>query len=286
VAKFLSLPVGAKVAWLWLGFVAFLAVFGQLLPAPDPLESFVDSLSVGLLSPGHFLGTDSNGYDMFSQLIEGSRYSVLIAVVSVGIGGILGSAIGISAAYWKGSLDRVTSAVFNVVLSVPNLLLALTLVSILATSRDPLSPVPESRRLQVVIISLTVVIIPILGRIARTSAMSWINREFVMAAKSMGVRDVKIIWRHIVPNVLPSLMSIGFLAIGVVIVAEGSLSLLGAGIGSRTTWGSMIARGRAELEFAPHMLFVPVVTVALTVISCNRIGDQVRRSLDRREARI
>jgi peptide/nickel transport system permease protein len=81
-------------------------------------------------------------------------------------------------------------------------------------------------------------------------------------------------------------MSIAFLAIGVVIVAEGSLSLLGAGIGSRTTWGSMIARGRAELEFAPHMLFVPVITVALTVIACNRLGDQVRRSLDRREARI
>ncbi len=286
MARFRTLPIGAKLAWCWIGFILFLAVFGTLLPAPDPLESFVDSLSVGLFSPGHFLGTDSNGYDMFSQLIEGSRYSVLIAVVSVGIGGVIGSTIGIAAAYWKGMFDRVVSGVFNVVLSVPNLLLALTMVSILATSKDPSTPVPESRRLQVVIISLTIVIVPILGRIARTAALSWINREFVMAAKSVGVRDVRIIVRHIVPNVLPALMSIGFLAIGVVIIAEGSLSLLGAGIGARTTWGSMIARGRAELEFAPHMLFVPVITVALTVIACNRIGDQVRRSLDRREARI
>jgi len=286
VARFWRLPTGAKLAWLWMAFITFLAVFGWALPAPDPLETFYDSLSVGIFSPGHILGTDSNGYDMFSLLIEGSRYSMLIAVISVGFGGVIGSAIGIAAAYWKGALDRVVSAFFNVVLAIPNLLLALTLVAILATSKDPTTPVPESRRLQVVIVSLTIVIIPILGRIARTAAMAWINREFVIAARSMGVRDVRIIIRHIVPNVLPALMSIAFLAIGVVIVAEGSLSLLGAGIGSRNTWGSMIARGRAELEFAPHILFVPIVAVAFTVIACNRIGDQVRRSLDRREARL
>ena len=281
-----NLSFGVLLSASWLFILLFFALFGPLLPIPDTLFSFEDSLSVGVFSPGHILGTDSNGYDMFAQLVEGSRYSLLIAGISVVIGTVVGSIFGILAAFKRGIFDRIANALFSVVLSIPNLLLSITLIAVFGTSPDPSNPVPPSRRLIVVIVSLTIVITPIIGRIARSTAMSWSSRDFVTAARSMGMTDRQIIVRHIVPNVLPSLLAIAFLAIGVVIVAEGSLSLLGAGIGEKTTWGSMIARGRAEIEYYPHILFVPIAAVAFTVIACNRLGDEVRRSLDPREARL
>jgi peptide/nickel transport system permease protein len=281
-----NFPIGVLLSTAWLLTLLFFALFGPLLPIPDTLFSFEDSLSVGVFSPGHILGTDSNGYDMFAQLVEGSRYSLLIAGISVIIGSVIGSIFGILAAFKRGNFDRIANAMFSVVLSIPNLLLSITLISVFGTSPDPSNPVPPSRRLIVVIVSLTIVIIPIIGRIARSTAMSWSSRDFVTAARSMGMTDRQIIVRHIVPNVLPALLAIAFLAVGVVIVAEGSLSLLGAGIGEKTTWGSMIARGRAEIEYYPHILFVPIAAVAFTVIACNRLGDEVRRTLDPREARL
>ena len=281
-----NLSTGVLLSASWLFILLFFALFGPLLPIPDTLFSFEDSLSVGVFSPGHILGTDSNGYDMFAQLVEGSRYSLLIAGISVVVGTVVGSIFGILAAFKRGIFDRIANALFSVVLSIPNLLLSITLIAVFGTSPDPSNPVPPSRRLMVVIVSLTIVIIPIIGRIARSTAMSWSSRDFVTAARSMGMTDRQIIVRHIVPNVLPALLAIAFLAIGVVIVAEGSLSLLGAGIGEKTTWGSMIARGRAEIEYYPHILFIPIAAVAFTVIACNRLGDEVRRSLDPREARL
>jgi peptide/nickel transport system permease protein len=281
-----NFSIGVLLSASWLFALLFFALFGPLLPIPDTLFSFEDSLSVGVFSPGHILGTDSNGYDMFAQLVEGSRYSLLIAGISVVVGTIVGSIFGILAAFKRGIFDRIANALFSVVLAIPNLLLSITLIAVFGTSPDPSNPVPPSRRLIVVIVSLTIVIIPIIGRIARSTAMSWSSRDFVTAARSMGMTDRQIIVRHIVPNVLPALLAIAFLAIGVVIVAEGSLSLLGAGIGEKTTWGSMIARGRAEIEYYPHILFVPIAAVAFTVIACNRLGDEVRRSLDPREARL
>lgn len=279
-------PISVILAAGWLAIILFFALFGPLLPIPDTLYSFENSLSVGIFSSGHILGTDSNGYDMFAQLVEGSRYSLFIAGISVTVGTLIGSIVGILGAFKRGLFDRIANALFSVVLSIPNLLLSITLIAVFGSSPDPSNPVPPSRRLIVVIVSLTIVIVPILGRIARSTAMSWSNRDFVTAARSMGMTDRQIIVRHIVPNVMPALMAIAFLAIGVVIVAEGSLSLLGAGIGEKTTWGSMIARGRSDIEDYPHILFVPIIAVALTVISTNRLGDQVRRSLDPREARL
>jgi peptide/nickel transport system permease protein len=286
VVRSRNLSIGVLLSASWLFVLLFFALFGPLLPIPDTLFSFEDSLSVGVFSPGHILGTDSNGYDMFAQLVEGSRYSLLIAGISVAVGTVVGSIFGILAAFKRGIFDRIANALFSVVLSIPNLLLSITLIAVFGTSPDPSNPVPPSRRLIVVIVSLTIVIIPIIGRIARSTAMSWSSRDFVTAARSMGMTDRQIIVRHIVPNVLPALLAIAFLAIGVVIVAEGSLSLLGAGIGEKTTWGSMIARGRAEIEYYPHILFIPIAAVAFTVIACNRLGDEVRRSLDPREARL
>jgi peptide/nickel transport system permease protein len=232
------------------------------------------------------LGTDSNGYDLLSSAVAGTRMSIFIAIAAVGLGGFIGSVLGILAAYLRGKIDTVMVTIFNVGLSVPNLVLALALVSVLATNVDINQAVPTWRRVMVLIISLTIVLIPILGRIARGATLSWSGREFVTAARSMGMKDSKIILRHIVPNVLPALIAVAFLAVGVVIIAEASLSILGVGIPDGASWGGMIARGRNDLEYAPHVLYVPIVFLALTVISTNHLGDVVRSKLDSREAKV
>ena len=270
----------------WFALIIFFAVFGPLLPLPNWQEVFDDALSVTPLKQGHLLGTDSNGYDILSGIVYGARISLFISFTAVFLGGVIGSAIGISAAYVRGKYDYVVSTLFNVVLSVPNLVLSLALIAVLATNVDPNVPTSTGRRITVLVISLTIVIIPILGRIARAATLSWANREFVLAARSMGSKDRSIIWRHIVPNVLPAIFAVAFLAIGVVIVAEASLSLLGAGVPDGTSWGSMVARGRNDIEFAPHIIIIPLIFIALTVISCNNIGDVIRKQLDQRQAKL
>jgi peptide/nickel transport system permease protein len=270
----------------WMILMVLFAAVGPLLPLPDPREADFESLGASIFSPGHILGTDSNGYDLLSNVVNGARTSLMIAFVSVVIGGTIGSTIGILSAYFRGRLDYFINTLFNIILSIPNLVLSLALVAILATSADPTIPTSPNRRVYVILISLTFVIIPILGRIARGATLTWINREFVLAARSMGMKDRHIILRHIVPNVLPAIYSVGFLAIGVVIVAEGSLSLLGVGVVDGVSWGAMIARVAGEFTFTPQSMYVPVTVLALTVIASNQIGDYLRSRLDLREGKI
>lgn len=284
--RFKSMDWFTRVSVVWLCLMAFFAIFGKLLPLPDPLFSDFEGLGVGLFSPGHILGADTNGYDLLANVVVGAQTSLLIALVSVGLGGFIGAVLGIIAAYRRGRLDYFVNTTFNIFLSIPNLVLGLALVAVLATSSDPSIPVSVTRRTVVIIISLTIVIIPILGRIARGATLTWVNREFVIAARSMGMKDKDIIIRHIVPNVLPAIYAVGFLAIGVVIVAEGALSLLGVGVIDGVSWGAMIARVAGDYEFAPHSLYVPATVLALTVISCNQVGDYMRSRLDTREGKI
>jgi peptide/nickel transport system permease protein len=275
-----------KISATWVGIVLFFVLTGSFLPLPDPTEYDPDASGVGLFSAGHLLGTDINGYDLLSNVINGARVSILIALISVGIGGLIGSAIGIGSAYMRGKLDVAVNLFFNILLSIPNLVLGLALVAILATSVDPSIPIDPNRRVFIIIFSLTVVIIPILGRIARGATLSWVNREFIVAARSMGMKDRHIIFKHIVPNVLPAIYAVIFLAIGVVIVAEGSLSLLGVGIIDGVSWGAMIGRVAGDFTYAPQSMYVPVIVLALTVIAFNQIGDHLRSQLDSREGKI
>ena len=276
----------SKLSTVWMALMTALAIFGWLIPLPNPREYDPEASAAGLFTPGHILGTDAGGYDLLSNVVNGARISLMIAFISVGLGGLVGSVIGILAAYRRGRLDYFVSTGFNILLSIPNLVLGLALVAVLATSSDASVPIAPSRRVVIIIIALTVVIIPILGRIARGATLTWINREFVVAARSMGMRDKDIIVRHIVPNVLPAIYSVLFLAVGVVIVAEGALSLLGVGVVDGVSWGAMIARVAGEFTYAPQSMYVPVVVVALTVISCNQLGDFLRGRLDLREGKI
>ena len=233
----------------------------------------------------HLLGTTPDGYDILSLLANGARISMFVAVFSVGIGGAIGGIVGIFAAYRKGVIDRIVVLLFNVILSIPLLVLALAFMAVLAP--DAVDGGRSSFYSAVVLMtSLALVVIPQLGRIARSSAMQWVNRDFVTASRSLGATNRSVLFQRIIPNVVPSMLAIAFLAIGVVIVAEGSLALLGAGIPGGVSWGSMLALYRTELEVRPYLVLAPIVVIALTVISTNKVGDIIRQSLDQRESRI
>ena len=133
--------------------------------------------------------------------------------------------------------------------------------------------------------TLGIVSIPILARITRANAMAWSQREFVMAARAQGAKDSRIIFREVLPNVLPAMFSIALLGIAVAIIAEGGLSLLGAGLPPPTpSWGTMIAQGRGSLRDAPFIVFIPSIFIFLTVLSLNFLGDKIRDRFDVRES--
>ena len=277
--------IGFYLASAWIGTVLFLAAFGWLLPTRAWEDADYDALGVGPFSPHHILGTTGDGYDMLSGLVNGAKISIFVAIVGVVIGGSIGTFIGVTSAYYRGTYDRIVTLVFNVMLSIPNLVLSLALLSVLAYS-DENNPTTMTRRVSVLMLSLTIVVIPILGRIGRASALQWAGREFVLASKSMGTSNASIIVRHILPNVAPAILAIGFLAVGSLIIVEGSLAVLGIGIPGGASWGSMLANGRGNIAYSPHEVYMPAMAIALTVISCNWFGDYVRRALDKRESKI
>ena len=277
--------IGLILSLSWFSVCIFCAVFGDFLPLPKWDEYDYDNSAVGMFSKGHILGTDYDGSDILSGLIHGSRTSLGISILSVGAGLIVGSFLGILAAYRRGFIDSILSMFFNVFLSVPTVVLTLVLVAIFSSPSLDGSSTELPREL-VLIISLTIVFIPIIGRLARGRALSWTGREFVLVAESIGMRRREILFRHIVPNVMPSLISLFVLGIGFVIIAEGGFAIIGVGTQPGASWGSMLAKNRGELTLAPHTALIPATVIALTVASLNYYGEYLRSRIDDREARI
>ena len=283
--KFWKKPIGFRLSTIWISLIVLLAVFRDLIPGPAWDETS-DYMGTGPFKHGHWFGTTQDGYDVLRGIINGARLSVVVALASVVIGGGIGSFVGITAAYFRGTYDKIVNLIFGILLSIPNLVLSISLITTLAADSPDGMPPSNTRKVGVMILSLIIVIIPILGRIARSSTLQWSNREFIIASKSMGTKNFEIIKKHIVPNVAPAILAIGFFAVGVVIIVEGSLSILGIGIPGGASWGSMIGIGRNNLEFSPWEVYFPGATIALTVLSVNYFGDYVRASLDKRESKI
>ena len=278
-------PLGFWLSSFWLGLCGVSAVFGDFFPLPRWNDYDYEALGLPLFSPGHILGTDFDGTDVLSGLIHGARTSLGMATTAVVLGSLIGGVLGVVAAYRRGWVDSVVTMFFNVMLSIPTLVLTLVLVAILSspTIDDSSAQLPRE---MIIIIALTLVLIPILGRIARASALTWTGRDFVLVAESIGMKRVSILWTHIVPNVLPSLMSVAFLAAGVVIVVEGGLAILGAGTNPGASWGSMLAKNRQDLAIIPTTTLLPVAAIALTVMALNYFGYYARLRIDDRESRI
>ncbi len=268
--------------------VVGLALLAPVLPLDDPRESITAIARRGPFAdagsaPGHLLGGDGNGRDMLSRLIWGGRTTLLVATLAVMIGLVFGGALGLIGGYFRGKVDVVVSGLLDVFLAIPAVILALALVVILRT--DPSNPsaggVDPTTAL---ILAIGLVSIPVLGRITRASTLAWSEREFVLAARAQGATHRRIILREVLPNVLPAMVSIALLSVAVAIVAEGTLSILGASVEPDTpTWGNMIALGRINLQRAPYVVFEPALMIFFTVLALNMLGDVVRSRFDVRE---
>jgi len=285
------------VAIVWLALVTLSALLAPVLPVPAPDQHFIGH-ETEAISFAHPMGTDGTGQDMMARVIWGARASLLISVSSVVLGLILGGLLGLIAGYYRGKLDTFLTNLFNVFLAVPQLVLALALVAVFASDPAKVSSQfhwivdwPVSQREFWLIISIGIVSIPIIGRIARASTLTWAQREFVLAARSMGAKNRRIMIRDVLPNVLPAMFSIALLGVAVVIVLEGGLSILGVGVPPSTpSWGNLIATGRNELTkivgAAPQVILAPSVAIFLTVLALNYLGDVIRARFDVRESAI
>jgi peptide/nickel transport system permease protein len=275
------------VAWFaigWLVLVTAVALLAPWLPLKDPLVPDFANAKVGPMTGGHLLGTDDIGLDVFSRVVWGARSSLMIGVASVLFGVLLGGLLGLIAGYRGGRTDAVLSSSFNIVLAFPQLILALTLVSVLAPA-DPTGGVGYWKRVGVVVLSVGIVSIPILARITRANTLSWAQREFVMAAKAQGASAGRVMFREVLPNVLPAMVSIALLGVAVVIVLEGGLALFGLSVPlPRSSWGNMISGQIADIESAAHVWIAPSVCIFLTVLSLNYLSDVIRAKFDVRES--
>jgi peptide/nickel transport system permease protein len=265
----------AWIAIVWLTLVVGLAVLAPVLPLPSPNE-IIDHGALRDAKPSfdHLLGGDSNSYDVLSRIIWGARNSLAVGFFAVAIGGALGGFLGLIAGYYRGRIETLITALLDVMLAFPALVLALALTTFLGHSVFYVS------------LALGIIATPILARITRANTLTWSQREFVTAARAQGAKNRRIIVREVLPNVVPAMASIALLAVAVVIVAEAGLSLLGAGLrGDVPSWGNIINFGRNDLTngTAPHIVFSGSGAIFLTVLSLNFLGDAIRARFDVKE---
>jgi peptide/nickel transport system permease protein len=263
-----------KLFWMavaWLIFVFAVAALASLLPLPSPTD--MDMLErrqpVSML---HWLGTDGLGRDELARLIYGARISLTVGLCAPIIGIIVGGALGLLAGYFRGRFETLVVGSMDVLLAFPPLILALAVTAYLGQS----------------LLNLTLILgvlgIPAFMRVARATTLSLARREFVIAAQALGATHARILLRELLPNVFLPLLAFFLLGVAVTIVVEGALSFLGLGVPPPiSSWGSMIGEGRESLEIAPRLAFIPAVTMFLTVLSFNLVGDTLRALTDPRQ---
>lgn len=276
--------VGTWLAGGWLAAIVLSAALADFLPINPPN----DEVSIPKLAPFQdgslLLGADANGRDVLSRVIYGARTSLTISFAAVLAGLVIGGLLGLFAGYFRNWIGNVLSSLFDILLAIPALVLALALVSVL--KGDPTNTDGFHLPAEVIlIIALGIVSIPLLARITRANTLAWSQREFVLAARAQGAGTRRILFREILPNVLPAMIYIALLGVAIAIVAEGGLAVLGASVDNPTaSWGTMINTGRADMEEAPFLMFIPIVVVFLTVMSLNYLSDIIRERFDVRES--
>jgi ABC-type dipeptide/oligopeptide/nickel transport system permease subunit len=264
--------------WLsagWMGLVTFLAVFAGTLPFIKPYAKTYGDCAGDGPSVDHWLGCDNIGRDLFSRIAYGGRVSLFIGLMVVLLSIVVGGAIGLFAGYYRGKTDTIMTTIIDTILAIPPLILLLFVVIVLG------------QNIKNIVIAVGILAIPTTARIVRANTMVFAEREFVTAAKVLGAKNRRIIWREILPNVIPPLVSYTFLAVGIIIVVEGILSFLGASIPPpEPTWGKIIAEGRTQMDTHPLIALLPGLVIFFTVLSLNIISDAVREKFDVRQAGI
>lgn len=250
-----------------IGLLVIMAIFAQQIAPYDPTAgSLMDRLKPPFWQTGgstaHLLGTDVLGRDTLSRLIFGARTSLAVAVIAIMVAGTLGSALGIAAGFLGGWVDVIIMRMADLAFSFPTILLAMVLAVIFGASFAN------------IILVISLVLWAEYARMARGEALKVKSMDFVALARVAGVSQARIMVRHILPNVASSLIVLGTLQVGVVIILESSLSFLGVGMPPPTPdWGAMISEGRSYVVTAWWLALVPGVAILLTVLAFNLLGD-------------
>jgi peptide/nickel transport system permease protein len=266
-----------KAPWIPICIISIMVLMAVFAPLVAPYSPIDQALREKLLPPfwlegggtDHILGTDAFGRDVLSRLIYGARVSLLVALLALIAGGGVGLTIGIVAGYIGGALDNLLMRLVDAAFTFPAILFALLLA------------VTMGQGLGTLVIAISLLLWASFARVIRGEVLMLRQRDFVALAKVRGCSSLRIMATHILPNVLNTFMVLVTLNIGVVIIAEASLSFLGAGIPPPTpTWGLMIAEGRGRIADAWWVALIPGIAITLLVLSVNQFGDWLRDRLD------
>jgi peptide/nickel transport system permease protein len=217
----------------------------------------------------YWLGTDTLGRDILTRLIYGARVSLLVGLTAPLFALAAGGMLGLLAGFYRGRFETILVAGMDIILAFPGLVLLLAMALYFGPGLDKL------------ILALAILILPAFCRVARAHTLSLADREFVMAARAVGATDRRIIFSHLLPNVIIPLSAYGLLIVAVMIIAEGAMSFLGLGVPAPIpSWGGMIAAGKEVLDEAPHVSLIPALVMFLTVLSFNLLGDRIRELTD------
>jgi peptide/nickel transport system permease protein len=250
--------------------VMLLTIFAPLIAPFDPLETFPRESRLGP-SRDHWLGTDQLGRDIWSRILWGGRVSLMLGLISVAIGGIAGTLLGICAGYFRGYIEIVIMQFIDILLAFPGFLLALAAVSVLGTGINN------------VMIAVGIALVPGFARVVRSSTLSIREMTYVESARVVGVGNLRIMRSYILPNVLAPIMVLATVDVGGAILTSAALSFLGLGAQPpKPEWGLMINEGRRFLRDAWWISTFPGVAIMISVIAINLIGDALRDVLDPR----
>jgi peptide/nickel transport system permease protein len=260
-----------RVGYVIIGFVLALAILGDRVVPYDPYAIDVMNQLQGP-SREHLFGTDRFGRDVFSRVLYGSRISMSIALSSVAMALAVGATLGVMAGYFGRTFDLALSRVMDVLLSFPSLLLAITIAGILGPG------------IQNGIAAITVVYIPFFFRVARAPVLSERERDYVLAAQSVGTSDSQILRRHVLPNVTAPILIQTAVTLSYALLTEASLAYLGLGAQPPDpSWGVILNEGRSFIELAPWISIFPGLAIMIVVFGFNLVGDGLRDALDPRQ---
>jgi peptide/nickel transport system permease protein len=246
-----------------------LAVAAPLLAPHDPLATNTREKAAPLLTPGYPLGADQLGRDIYSRLLFGARLTLTVGVVGAIASALTGLLFGLLAGYFGGWVDVATMRGIDVLLSFPDILLAIVIVAILGPS------------LENALIAVAILGVPFYVRLIRADVLRLRGADFVVAAKTVGAPDQRVIVRHILPNVVAPIIVTASIHVGYLILSAAGLSFIGLGAQPPSPeWGAMVASGRDYLLIAPHVVLVPAAAIFVVVLAFNVVGDGLRDAFD------